>query len=131
MSTLFNVDVAEIAGTHVKLNLVSAHPDAGPFGTDDVFALRLLHETAFELDGHLNYKGLCPLGEAVTYDEVMDDDWAQENASKYIAAVEVEPADLPEEVPTGTVADYDIEVTDEQWVEHLKQGQTWNSAAFS
>jgi hypothetical protein len=131
VSTLFNVEVGESSGTRVQLTLVSAHPDAGPFGTDDVFALRVLHEPAFELDENLEYKGLCPLGEAVTYDEVMDDDWAKENASRFVASVEVEPADLPVEVPTGTVAEYDIEVTDQKWLEHLEAGQTWHSAAFS
>ena len=131
MSTLFNVEVADVEGTHVKLTLVSVHSHAGPFGTDPVFALRLLHEPAFELDEHLNYTGLCPLGEAVTYDDVMDGEWARENASRFIAAVEVRPADLPEEVPTGTLAGYEIEVTDPQWVEHLRNGQTWDSAAFS
>jgi hypothetical protein len=131
VSTLFKVEAAEVSGTRIRLSLESVHPDAGPFGTDDVFALRLLHDTAFEFDAQLNYKGTSPLGEAVTYDELEDEEWAHENASKYVSAVDVEPDDLPEEVPTGTVAEYDIEVTDPRWLEHLETGQTWNSAAFS
>ena len=131
MSTLFNVEVDEASGTRAKLTLVSAHPDAGPFGTDKVFALRVLHEQAFELDENLSYKALAPLGEAFDYNDVMDDDWASEHASEYVASVKVDPADLPAEVPVGTVAHYTIEVTDAKWIEHLKAGQTWTSAAFS
>jgi hypothetical protein len=131
MSELFKVDVAELSGTHIKLNLETVHPHAGPFGTDDVFALRLLHNQAFDFDEHLNYEATSPLGEAVTYDQQEDTEWARENASRFIASVKVEPSDLPSQVPTGTTAVYDIEVTDPKWLEHLEAGQTWDSAAYS
>jgi hypothetical protein len=131
MSELFEVEVDELRGTHIGLRLVTVHPDAGPFGTDDVFALRVLFDTAFDYDEDMNYSGTSPLGRAMTFDQALQGSWMREHASRFVAAVTVEPPDLPEEVPTGTEAHYDIEVTDAKWLEHLSKGQTWTSAAYS
>jgi hypothetical protein len=131
MSELFQVEVDHIRGTRVALTLVTIHPDAGPLAADAGFALRLLHDTAFELDEYLGYHGTCPLGEAMTFDQGQGAGWMRENASRFIASVTVEPPGLPDEVPTGTEARYEIEVTDAKWLEHLSKGQTWTSAAYS
>jgi hypothetical protein len=131
VSTLFNVEVDEVEGTRAKLTLVSVHPDAGPFGKDKVFSLRLIHEPSFELTDGFESRGLCPLGDAIPYMKIMNEEWAHENAGRFIASVDVEPKDLPAEVPVDTVATYTIEVTDPKWIEHLKPGQTWHSATFS
>lgn len=131
MSELFEVEVDDVHGTRIALTLVTVHPDAGPLAAEAGFALRLLHDTAFELDEYLSYHGTCPLGEAVTFEEAQGERWMRENASRFVGAVTVEPPDLPEEVPTGTKARYEIEVTDPKWLEHLSKGQTWTSAAYS
>ena len=130
MSALFEVEVDEIRGTRIELTLVTVHPHAGPFGTGDAFALRLLFDTAYRFDAHMNYSGTSPLGEAVTFDQTESESWMREHASRFVAAVTVEPPDLPDEVPTGTEAHYEIEVTDAKWLEHLSKGQTWTSAAY-
>lgn len=130
MSELFDVEVDDVGGTRIVLTLVTIHPDAGPLAADAGFALRLLHDTAFELDEYLSYRGTCPLGEAMTFEESQGAGWMRENASRFIASVTVEPPDLPDEVPTGTRARYEIEVTDPRWLDHLSEGQTWTSAAY-
>ena len=131
MSTLFNVEVDEVSGTTAVLTLVSAHPDAGPFATDKVFSLRLIHEPSFELTRPFESRGLAPLGDEIAYKQMRDEDWAKENAGRFIESVDVEPKDLPAEVPVDTVAKYTIRVTDPKWIEHLKPGKTWQSATFS
>ncbi len=131
MGALFEVEVDEIRGTRIELTLVTLDSDAGPFAADAGFALRLLHGPAFEVDEYLSYRGTSPLGEAVTLDETQGERWMRENASRFVAAVSVEPQGLPDEVPTGTKARYEIEVTDAKWLEHLSTGQTWASVAYS
>jgi hypothetical protein len=132
MSTLWNVEVIELSGSKVKLRIVCAHPDAGRFGKDAVFALRVLHEPATEFNENFQTVGVGPLGDAVDDDRILSESWAKENAPKYVASVTVdEPDDLPEMVPVDTVATYDIETTDPKWLEHLSEGQRWRSAAFS
>ncbi len=131
MGALFEVEVDEIRGTRIELTLVTLDSDAGPFAADAGFALRLLHGPAFEVDEYLSYRGTSPLGEAVTLDESQSERWMRENASRFVAAVSVEPPGLPDEVPTGTKARYEIEVTDPKWLEHLSTGQTWASVAYS
>jgi hypothetical protein len=131
MSTLFNVEVDDVSGKTAKLRLTSVHPDAGPFGKDDVFALRVLYDTAYEFTEPFESKGLCPLGDAITYKQVGDEDYAGEHASDFIDSVEVEPDDLPDQVPVDTEAHYTIKATDAKWLEHLEPGKTWRSAAYS
>jgi hypothetical protein len=132
MSELFEVEVDEIRGTRIELTLVTVHPQAGPFRADDVFALRVLFDRAYKFDAHMNYRGTSPLGEAVTFDQTESEGWMHEHASRFVAAVTVEPPDFPEgEMPIGTEAHYEIEVTDAKWLEHLSKGQTWTSAAYS
>ena len=67
----------------------------------------------------------------MTFDQGQGAAWMRENASRFIASATVEPPGLPDEVPTGTEARYEIEVTDAKWLEHLSIGQTWTSAAYS
>jgi hypothetical protein len=131
MSTLWNVEVLELDGSTVKLRIVSAHPDAGRFATDKVFALRVLHEPSTEFNDDFETVGIGPLGDAVDEDDLLSESWAKENAPTYIASVRVTPDDLPEQVPVDTVATYEIEVTDPKWLEHLEPAQQWRSAAFS
>jgi hypothetical protein len=131
VSTLFNVEVDEVSGSTAKLTLVSVHPDAGPFGKDAVFALRVLYDTAYEFTEPFESRGLCPLGDAITYKQVGDEDYAAEHAKDFIESVDVQPDDLPDELPEDTEAHYAIKVTDPKWIEHLEPGKTWRSAAYS
>ena len=131
MSTLWNVEVLELEGATVKLRIVCAHPDAGRFKADKVFALRVLHEPSTEFDDDFQTVGVGPLGDAVDDDRLLSESWAEEHAPEYIASVKVEPDDLPNEVPVDTVATYEIKTTDPKWLEHLDPGQQWRSAAFS
>jgi hypothetical protein len=131
MSALFEVKVDELRGTRIELTLVTVHPDAGPFRADAVFALRVLFDPAFKFDAHMNYSGTSPLGDAMTYEQSESEGWMHEHASRFVAAVTVEPTDFPQELPIGTKAHYAIEATDAKWLEHLSKGQTWKTAAYS
>lgn len=123
MSTLWNVEVAALDGAAVTLHVVRAHPDAGGFHADPVFALRLLHEPAIELDDDYEPVPAGPLGAAVDEDALLSESWAAEHAPAYVAGVAVESA--------GDVATYTIAVTDSKWLAHLEPGRRWRSAAFS
>ena len=131
MSTLWNVDVVRRADREITLRLVSVHPDAGPFGTDAAFGLRLLFEEAREFNQDFKEVATGPLGDEVTEDNIYDGDWMRENASRFVSSLRIEEPDVPDDVPVGAVATYVIEVTDPRYLEHLKEGQKWHSAAFS
>ncbi|PQO45050.1 hypothetical protein [Blastopirellula marina] len=64
MSTLWNVNVLEVASDWVDLEVVMDHPDAGPFPEDRVFALCLLTGDAYRLES-TDWIPNCPLGDAI------------------------------------------------------------------
>ena len=90
MSALWQVAILETHDTHLRLQLRFSHPDAGDFPNTPSFALRLLHEQAWEFDSNLQYKGICPLGESITQDNIYDDDWLAEHTDQFITSVQIE-----------------------------------------
>lgn len=127
---LYDVLVKELKGTRVTLELTTRHPDAGKFYADKVFALRLLYDTARDLNDEFEYEPNSALGRAFTFDQSLSEEWTRANAGQFVSSVVLEPRDLPEEPAVGTKATYAIEVTDAKWLEHLTPGQTWQSTAY-
>jgi hypothetical protein len=90
MSALWNISVLDKAADAVTVQVRQSHPDAGPFPDSLGFALRLLHEQAWELDASGGYKPTSPLGTACTTKQVLDQAWITANASRFIAKLATE-----------------------------------------
>jgi hypothetical protein len=108
MSALWNINVLETGKDWAILEVRQAHPDAGPFPESRGFALRLLHEQAWELDSSGAYKATSPLGKACDSKQVLDESWIAANAGRLIAAIATEgPAReaLDEDAAVRLVAD--------------------------
>jgi hypothetical protein len=131
MSTLWEVEVAELTDTKTKLRVTMVHPDASPYATDAMFVLQLLYDTARVLDDDFNDVPAGPLGETVAFDALDSEKWIRDNGARFIASAWIEHVRVPAEDSIGTVATYVIEVTDPRWIAHLRTGQCWDSAAWS
>lgn len=136
-ASLYSVKVAELSGTDVTLQLEIIHPDAGLHVNDEytpAFALRLLYDTAYELDmdgdDPFASKGSCALGNAFSYNDSTSEEWVTEHAAEYIASATVESPEFTDLPPVGMKALLKIKATDPKWLEHLKPGQVWESAAY-
>jgi hypothetical protein len=108
MSALWNVKVLETGKDWVTVEVRQAHPDAGPFPESPGFALRLLHEQAWELDASGAYKATSPLGKASDSKQVHDEGWIAANAGRFVAAIATEGAAseaLDEDAAVRLVAD--------------------------
>jgi hypothetical protein len=95
MARLWMVHVVELSGDRVELDVRQAHPDAGAFPDSPTFALRVLHEPAWELDANFQERALGALGAACTSKQVLDDDWVTANVGRFIAKVEPQPPSAP------------------------------------
>jgi hypothetical protein len=128
-TTLWNVEIASLTGAKLRADVERAHEDAGPFPQDRVFALRMLYEQVRTIDAGGQFSPAGPLGEAVSEEDIYDDEWLRTHAADYISAVSV---DLPEDPDAvGAVARYALTATSPRWLEHVHSGQSWRSAAFS
>lgn len=117
----------------VDLWLTQFSPDVGPFPIDANFALQLLTHEAYNTDD----EGSCALGRAIDYGSSNLPDDLAPVVSEYIQQVRLYYAEnLPWNVETWDgessmpTARYRITVTDPKWIEHLKVGQGFDTAAF-
>lgn len=135
MSALYHVKVLEKEGTRVVLGLTIIHPDERDFYQSPGFGLLLLYDRAQTF-----IYGDNPLGNTVSRLNARDPDWLAEHATEYISSVVVEStANHPaspeldfneaerEELPFARVA---IDVTEEQWIDHLQPGLQYKSSAY-
>jgi hypothetical protein len=92
MGRLWQVHVQELGRNWVHLEVQQAHPDSGAFPEDaPAFALRILHEPAWELDAEFQERPLGALGAACSSAQVLDEDWVTSNVARFIAKVEAQP----------------------------------------
>lgn len=130
-TTLWNVAVTALRERELRLDATRAHEDAGAFPADAVFALRLLYEQARRFDPDtMELAPSGPLGEAVGEDDIYDDGWLRAHTGDYVEDVTLEPPASDADA-VGAVARYRIETTSPRWLEHLADGQSWRSAAYS
>jgi hypothetical protein len=119
MSSLYNVGVLNLEGSKIKLSVEVIHPDSNYISDSPGFALMLLHH-----DATLS----TPLGGEADFDLLLNESWIQENARGFIRSVAYEPRRKKRNgYLTGTL---DIEVTHPAWISHLKDTDSWDSAAF-
>jgi hypothetical protein len=95
MAGLWHIEILEKAGDWVTVEVRQVHPDAGAFPESRAFALRLLHEQAWQLASGFNYQALAPLGLACNAHQVLDEAWLDANVDRFIAEVVAEPATAP------------------------------------
>ena len=130
-TTLWNVAITALHERKLRLDVTRAHEDAGAFPDDAVFALRLLYEQARAFDPDaMEFAPSGPLGEAVGEDDIYDDGWLREHVGDYVEDVTLEPPESDADA-VGAVAHYRIAATSPRWLEHLVDGQSWRSAAYS
>lgn len=114
-----------------------------PLPDDPSFFLRALHDDA---EGH-------PLGERVTVDQILDEDWVDAETWRFIESAELRAsrndplspqawAELPRSFPRNqgegcfadedlmVQGDFDVRVTDARWLAHLDLGTCWETAAY-
>lgn len=87
MSALWHVQVLRLEDMEVDLRVCLIHPDAGAFLTEPQFALRLLYDEAWQDDEQFHSVAAGPLAEAISPEQIEDDDWLTDNAQDYIASV--------------------------------------------
>ena len=66
----------------------------------------------------------APLAEAISLDDICDEEFILAHVREYIASVEVVSAS------SRVSAVYRVEFTDPRWVAHLKAGQSWGTASY-
>ena len=69
MSSMWNVSVINKGKDWVDLEVVLAHPDAGGFPDDPVFALCLLTNEAYKFNDEYKREPACSLGRAIEHDK--------------------------------------------------------------
>ncbi|MDH5655085.1 MAG: ankyrin repeat domain-containing protein [Spirochaetia bacterium] len=136
MSTLYKIRVEKLIDeTTVKLNVKVVHPDSMIIHETPGFVLMVLHDQA---------EGKDPLKRAVDFNSLLDESWMHEYARGFVQ--EVKCTELIYDVPDKAADDYDhpywdntkiwlegilqIKVTHPAWIQHLKEGASWDSAAF-
>jgi hypothetical protein len=120
MAELWSVHVESVASTSVTFSVEAVHPDSGPFPVTRRFALDLLfdHKDALVPDGF----EFGAVGDA-----------AEAEAAALVSRLDV-VAVAQAQVQHGVTyerARYVVEVTEPACIEHLRVGDTWDTAAFS
>ena len=122
MSEMFSVSVTAVGKT-AKLAVVSVHPDSGPPTSEATFALQLIFDpimssgySAFKKYKHLE---ASPLAQVMDFDSYLDPNWVRANARAFIAKGKVTKGVL------------EVWPTHPAWIEHLRKGMSWETAAYS
>lgn len=114
-SELFRIEVLEIAGTSVLVEVTDTHHAISPPDTETFF-FAALHEPASE--------GEHPLAQACSVEQMCDEDFVETNLRQYVARVEVV------EVGSAVTAKYRVHVTDPKWLVQLRPGLAWGTASY-
>ncbi len=122
MSEMFAVRVLDVSKQVVRLKVTSVHPDSAPPAPRAVFALMLMYDPISESDSrafakHRHLEG-SPLARAMDQRDYLDGTWLKENAQAFVAKATV----------SGSVLE--IQPTHPAWIEHLRKGMAWETAAY-
>ncbi|GAA3246448.1 hypothetical protein [Nonomuraea helvata] len=119
-SKISDVTVTACQGTAVSLRIVSADDQDAAIARED-FALMLLEEAA---DNHPDRDS--PFAREVSFEDVSDEEWQQRFARGFVKAVRV----TEREAGRFPSAVLHIEVTHPAWLDHVHEGDAWESYAF-
>lgn len=145
MSTdLYALKILEKTDLEVKLRVTVYYP-----GMDDAPDSENFFLQAFWDEADTRFGGGGPLGDAITVDQICDEDFRLDHAADYIAHVEClaahnapsdeNPAYDTDDWYQGEVTDNDaltwaefrVTATDARWLAHLIPGQYWTTTAYS
>ncbi len=154
MSELYRARVDACAPPRVVLTVWQIHPDVDVPPESKTFALALVRGVVGRsVEAGRRPPPDCPLGAEIADDEWLDEGWMKQNAAAFVASVSrrnlrnadgVKQAEALLAGPGGDAAYQafweDLErlpqvvmelvATDAGWVQHLKPGLTWESAAY-
>ena len=123
MSELFAARVTEVTPEYAVMEVRSVHPDSGPPMPTATFALMLMYDpiinsgySAFRKYRHLESSALA---QAMDRDDYLNARWVPANARAFVARAKVS---------RGTLT---IWPTHPGWIEHLRVGMAWDTAAYS
>lgn len=123
MSELFAARVTEVTPEYAVMEVRSVHPDSGPPMPTATFALMLMYDpiinsgySAFRKYRHLESSALA---QAMDRDDYLNASWVPANARAFVARAKVS---------RGTLT---IWPTHPGWIEHLRVGMAWDTAAYS
>jgi hypothetical protein len=138
MSTsLYDINVLEKNELDVKLRVIVTYQDMNDAGDDEDFFLQILWDEA-----DTRFGGGGPLGDAISVDQILDEEFRWEHAGEYIAGVERlrehgVPADEnpaydaePWDYEQLTWAEFRVTVTDPRWIAHLTPGMSWDTTSY-
>lgn len=143
-SDLYGIRVLAKEASTVTLKVFLVYYDWDHIPASKDFFLSVLWDKA-----DTRFGGGGPLGDAVTVDQICDDQFRLDHAGTYVASVEqIGSANYPitnkEKLSTfyyerdGKWAnenklaqvDFRITVTDPKWIEHLQPGMSWGSTSY-
>lgn len=129
-SKLYEVQVLDIANTDVHLKISIIHPDERFIYEKKNFALQLIWDPADP-----NFTGPCPLNQAIPLPKIYDIEWVIGHQNKFINAVKITkqykyPAQPEWDETSIPSVVMNVSVCDSSYLEHLKVGMKWQSAAY-
>jgi hypothetical protein len=119
-SKVSDVTVMARQGATVSLRLVSADDQLAAIEYE-TFAIMLLQEAS----GYYPERE-SPFSQEVSFEDTMDQEWQRRFARGFITSVRVSD-ETEGEFPTAMLH---IEVSDPAWLEHMREGDTWESYAY-
>jgi hypothetical protein len=122
MSELFAIRVFEVSDKSASMRVYSVHPDSGPRAPHAVFALMLMYDPIAK-SGDAEFKEYrhldnSPLAQAMDASNAFNSEWMNANARAFVEKVKVSGAVLK------------IKPTHPAWLEHLREGMWWRTAAY-
>lgn len=119
MSSLYEVGVIQRQESKIQISVQVIHPDSNYINASPGFALMLLYR---------NVNNDSPIKKEVDFDDTLDESWMRENARAFIQSVDLKMGKPNKRGWKNGVLD--ITVTHPAWLEHLKDMNHWDSAAF-
>lgn len=119
MSSLYEVGVIQRQESKIQISVQVIHPDSNYINASPGFALMLLYR---------NVNNDSPIKKEVDFDDTLDESWMRENARAFIQSVDLKMGKPNKRGWKNGVLD--ITVTHPAWLEHLKDMNYWDSAAF-
>lgn len=144
MSDLYDVSVATVTDKYVELDVTVVHPDAGGVSEGLCFALSLLADPLDEyVCGREEHVRNSPLFDEIDLDSYLSEEFIRSNARGFVASSKiVESENHPP--PYWGDDNYDsfwqgdesswarlrITPTHPGWIAHLREGMSWDTAAY-
>lgn len=139
----FHVKVLSKEGSTVVLRLRIITGEVRDFYRSESFALMLLCGPIANEEPPKS-----PLGREVTFEDTLDPEWVDDHVDDYIAGVRLydvknfpptvdlaklsfdERREFFESDDTAPTAKFEIKVTSPKWIEHIRPGTEWDTAAY-